>query len=483
MAEKSVKKNYIFNLLYQIFTWLTPLITTPYLTRILHPEGIGLYSYSSSLVSYFTLFAVLGTTVFGSKLIGSAANDPEERSRSFYELTLLRLITTAIALTVYLILFCVILKENALLFLILSLSILNIVVDITWFFQGMEDFGKIATRSLAVRVLFVLSIFLFVKTEADLNLYVLLSVGLTLVGNLFLWCSLPKYLVRVQDIKPFRNIKTILQLFVPTIAIQIYTVLDKSMIGWFSPTVAENGYYEEAHKIVTVALMAITSLSAVLIPRISRLFKEKDFEGVKTYTYKSYAFTLFLGVPMALGLIAVANFFIPLYLGDEFEKSILLLQIFACLIVFIGLSNVTGIQYFVPCDKQNLLTLTVTVGAGVNFLLNLLLIPKFYALGAAIATVIAEFTVTLVGLVYICKKDGFKGSILLKQTYKYLIAGGVMFAALWLIKGFLSVSILHLILLIAIGMGIYFLMLLLLRDALFFETAKKFLSKLKRKKE
>ncbi len=482
MTEKSIKKNYIFNLIYQLVTWLTPIITTPYLTSVLGPEGIGLYSYSNSLISYFTLFALLGTALFGTKLIGASANDPVERSRDFYELFLFRLITSSIALAVYLIVFCAILQENTLLFLILAINIVNVVVDITWFFQGMEDFSKIATRSIVVRLLSVVGIFLFVKNVGDLHIYVLLSVGLILLGNVFLWFSLPKYLVKVKGIKPFRNVKTILQLFLPTVAIQIYTILDKSMIGWFSPTTAENGYYEEAEKIVRMVLMAITSLSTVMVPRTARMFKEGDFEGVRAYTYKSYAFTLLLAVPMTLGLTAVASHLVPLYLGEAFAKAIPLLQLFSWLLVFVGVSNVTGIQYFVPCGKQNVLTLTVTVGAVINFLLNLILIPKFYALGACIASAVAEFAVMATGLIYLCKKDGFKMRTLFGQSYKYAIAGGVMFALLWIVKRFLKVTVLNLVLLVGLGACCYFALLLLLREKLFFQVVGKVWSKLKRKK-
>jgi O-antigen/teichoic acid export membrane protein len=469
MAEKSIKKNYIYNLIYQIVLLVAPFITTPYISRILQPEGVGLYSYASSIVSYFTLVAVLGTGTFGQRAISYVQKDVEARSRAFWEVFLLRLITSVITLAAYGAFITFFAGENKLIYIILALNIINIVFDISWLFQGVEEFGKIAVRNVIIKILNIVAIYLFVKEIDDLYKYVLIMVGFTVLGSLSLWVSLPKYLCKVKGIKPFREFKTIIEMFIPTIAIQVYTILDKSMIGWFSDGYAENGYYEQAEKIAKMTLTVVTSLGTVMIPRISRVFKEGDMEQVKYYLYKSYRFVWMLAIPIMFGLISISNIFIPIFLGDGYEKCILLLDIFSLLVVFIGLSNVTGMQYLVPVGKQNILTITVTVGAVINFLLNIILIKFYSSLGACIASVIAEFCVTFVGFAYIKKKKCFELAPIFKSSIKYWIAGIIMFVSLFVIRMFLPVAIWSLIVLIFGGIIIYFAILLILHDKLLFE--------------
>lgn len=476
MAKKSLKKNYIFNLTYQILLLLAPFITTPYLSRVLGVEGIGLYSYSNSIVTYFVLVATLGTTTFAQRKISYVSDNKEERSRAFWEMFIFRLVTSAVTLAVYLVVFTVIFKENWVMYLILSLNILNLVFDVSWFLQGLEEFGKTTIISILFKILNVVLIFVFVKTADDLNLYILITVSLLILSNLTIWLFLPKYICKVKNLKPFKDTKGILQLFIPTVAIQIYTVLDKSMIGWFSEGNAENGYYEQSEKIVRMALTVVVSLGTVMIPRISRKYAEGDYEAINSYLYKSYRFVWMMGLPIMFGLIAVSSVFIPVFLGDGYENCILLLQIFSVLVVFIGISNVTGMQYFVPTGKQNLLTLTVVIGAVANLCLNLVLIPFFKALGACISSIIAEFLVALSGLIIVKKKKYFPLKPIFKPLWKYLVSGLVMFGVLLLIKYFLPLATWALIVLIASGVLVYFVMLLILRDSFLLDAIKKVLS-------
>jgi O-antigen/teichoic acid export membrane protein len=460
-------------LVYQIVLLVAPFITTPYISRVLQPEGVGLYSYASAIVSYFTLVAVLGTATYGQRAISYVQKNVEERSRAFWEVFLLRLITSAVTLAAYGVFVLFFVADNRLIYIVLALNIVNVIFDISWFFQGVEEFGKIAVRNVAIKILNIVAIYLFVKGTDDLLIYVLIMVGFTLLGNASLWVSVPKFLCKVRRINPFREIKTVIEMFIPTIAVQIYTILDKSMIGWFSNGYAENGYYEQAEKIVKMTLTVVTSLGTVMIPRISRVFKEGNMEQVQFYLYKSYRFVWMLAIPTMFGLVAISDIFIPIFLGEGYEKCIILLDIFSLLLVFIGLSNVTGIQYFVPVGKQNILTLTVTVGAVINFLLNLVLIQFFSALGACIASVIAEFCVTLVGFLYVKKKKCFALTPIFRSSVKYWIAGVLMFVCLFFVKMFLQTTIWSLLLLIAIGVCLYFALLLLFRDKLIFEILGK----------
>lgn len=288
-----------------------------------------------------------------------------------------------------------------------------------------------------------------------------------------MWLYLPKYLCKVKGIRPFRDTKSIIQFFIPTVATQIYTVLDKSMIGWFTDGTTENGYYEQAEKISKIALAVVTSLGTVMIPRISKVFKDGNIEKVRYYLYKSYRFVWMLSIPIMFGLVAISDIFVPVFLGDGYEKCEILIPIFSLLTIIIGLSNVNGMQLFVPTGRQNILTLTVVVGAIVNIIFNLILIPLFASIGACIASVIAEFCVTLVGFIYIKVKDKMPISPIFKSSIKYWIAGTVMFGALIGLKFVLDSNIIGLVISIISGILIYFILLFIMKDSFLYEICRK----------
>ncbi len=475
MKEKSIKKNFAFNLVYQLLILIIPIIVTPYISRVLGVSGIGEYSYASSIVAYFVLFATLGTATYGQRTIGYNQQDPEGRSRAFWEIFILRVGMSFITLGAYAVYaFIFAPQAGRVVCIIFALNIVNVIFDVTWFMQGMEEFGKTTLISIIFRLLNLASVFLFVKTESDLWKYTLISVGYSVLGNMIIWVFIPRYVCKVKGVRPFKDIKSILQLFLPTIAIQVYTVVDKSMIGWLTEGYTENGYYEQAEKIVKMALTVVTALGTVTIPRISRTFKEGNIEEVKRYVYRSYRYVWLTAIPMTCGLIVVASIFVPIFFGAGYEKCALLIPILGALTILIGLSNVSGMQYFVPTGKQNVLTFTVVVGAVVNIALNAALIPFYASMGAAIATLVAEFSVTLTGLIYIKRKKLFELKPIFTCCWKYVISGGVMTGFLFLIKYFLPVRAWALVVLILAGIVIYVLMVVALRDKFALEMLSKF---------
>ena len=480
MANKSIKLNFIYNLTYQILMLISPFIVAPYVSRVLGVDGIGLYSYSNSILSYFLLFAVLGSTTYAQRVIGYSQTDVEERSRKFWEIFFFRVTTVSITAVPYAILILFAIPHNQrIIYLILAINLVNVVLDISWFMQGMEEFAKTVFINIFFKILSIVSIFVFVKTPDDLWIYVLSMAMFTICGSGALWVFLPKYLCKVKGIKPFKEIKIVLQMFLPTIAIQVYTVLDKSMIGWFASSYTENGYYEQAEKVVKMALTAVTALGIVMIPRISRKFKEGDMEQVHSYLYKSYRFVWMMSIPVMFGLIVISSTFVPVFFGEGYEQCVLLIQILSPLVIFIGLSNVTGMQYFVPIGKQNILTLTVVVGAVVNLILNLIFIPFYYAFGACIASAVAEFSVTLAGFIYCLKKKCFSLRPVFLCAWKYWIAGVIMFVSLFFIKMCLPIEIWSLVVIILCGCFIYFLALIFLRDSLIIDTISRGLTLIK----
>ncbi len=470
---KSVKKNYIYNLIYQVLTLLLPLVTTPYLSRVLQADGIGTVSYAESIVSYFVLFATMGIATYGQREVSYVQNDTQARSRVFWETQLLKLITTSFVLCGYII-FALFIVEDAIkwLYFIFAIQILSVAVDAVWFFQGMEEFGKIVTRNIIVRIIFIAFVFIFVKTKEDLVYYVLGNALINIVSAMSIWGYLPKYVKRIsfKSLHPFRNFKVVFALFIPTIAIQIYTVLDKTMIGIITNNAYENGYYEQAIKIAKMALTVIGALGTVMIPRIGYYHEKGEVETVREWIYRSYRFVWLLAIPMCIGLFFVASNFVPWFFGDGYDGVVPLLQILSLLLLSIGVNGVTGTQYLIPTKRENTFTLTVIIGAVVNFLLNLFLIYFFQSIGAAIASVVAETVIAIVQLVIVRKELSI--CTILKSSVKYLIAGVIMGVVLFFESIWFPPSILYTLLMVASGAVVYLLSLLLLRDTFVISNLK-----------
>lgn len=470
--KRSVKLNYLLNMSYQCLTVLIPLITTPYLSRVLGAEGIGANSYAMSMTSYFTMFAIMGSGTYAQRKIAGYQDNEEMRSRVFWDVFVFRIITTLVATLTY---FCylIILKPNNLVIAwIYIIYIICVAFDVTWFFQGIEDFLTVVTRNLLIRIINIVVIFVFVKDASDLTIYCFSFVGLSLLVNLWTITRLPKFVskVPITEIKPFKNFKDIFALFVPTIAIQVYTLLDKTMIGWFSTGSAENGFYNQTENMVKMCLMVITSLCTVMLPRMSKLYAEGNKIQFNYYLKKSYSFALFLSIPMCLGLIGIATTFVPVFFGPGYDRSITLMYILAPIIIAISLSSITGNQLLLPCFLQKEYNLSVVIGAFVNLITNLILIPRLFSVGAAIGTLIAETSVTIVQLIICKKRKILNFKILFSGASKYCIAGITMLTVILTLKRILPVNVLGLLALIGIGGFVYLVVLILVKDCLVLEV-------------
>ena len=475
MGTRSIKINYLFNLGYQVFAVIAPLITAPYLARILGADGIGVYSYTESVVSYFLMFAALGTATYGQREIAYKQDNREERSRVFWETKIISIVAGVLVLMVYYPF--AIMQDNSALYFVFSFNIIAAMFDLTWFFQGMEEFGKIFLRNISAKIINIAFIFLFVKSKSDVVLYALSTVGISAMVNACMWVGISRYIDKPdwRSLRPFKHLPTILSLFIPTIAIQVYTVLDKTMIGVITHSDLENGYYEQAIKLSKFVLTFVSALGTVMVPRIGYYYEKKDTEKIRQYMYRGYRFVWFLGVPLCFGLSGVASSMVPWFYGEGYEKVVPLLQILSWLILIIGISNVTGIQYMVPTKRQNLFTLTVVIGAVVNFALNSVLIRQYASIGAAIASVIAEIIIAVVQIVLVRRElSPWK---ILQPAWRYVISGCVMLAAVVLLNRCMEPSILETLILAFSGAAVYFVMLLVLRDPFFIESVKSVFSK------
>jgi len=289
---KSIKRNYIYNVLYEVLTVLTPLITAPYLARVIGAELIGTFSFSKSIVSYFELFAIMGIAVYGRREIAFYQNDIKERSKAFWNTKLTSLCISSSVLLVY-ILFAAYRKSP--LYWILTLLIISDMVDVSWFFKGMEEFGRIVLRNVVVKAVSLVCIFTFVRSKSDFLLYAFIYVGVELLSQLMLIPQLRRFLCKVpiREIRLFKNFKSIILLFIPAVAVHIYYMIDKSMIGWITRDSFQNGYYDQALSIVRTILPLVTSMGAVVLPRISLYHKQKDDANVRKYVYKNARFLWF----------------------------------------------------------------------------------------------------------------------------------------------------------------------------------------------
>ena len=463
IINKSIKKNYIYNLFFQIFNLLLPLITIAYLSRVLGSSGIGTFSYTQSIITYFIIFGSVGISLYGQREIAYNQNNIDKRSKTFWELFFLKCITMSISLILFFITLTFF-KKYTLFFKILSLELIANIFDISWFYQGIEEFKKNITRNCLVKILNVLLIFIFIKDSSDIIKYFIIYVITLLTSNLSLWINIKNYIkkIKLKDLNIFYHFKFTLLLFIPQIAIQIYTVLDKSMIGFIVKDMSIVGYYEQAEKIIKVILTIITSISTIMLPRIANCYSLKNQDKIKEYMYKTFNFILFLSFPMIFGLLALASTFIPIFLGPGYESVIPIIQLMSLIILFIGFSNIIGYQYLLPTKKQKEYTISVIIGSIINFILNIILIKNFKAIGATIATLIAEFFV--MGIQFYFIRHEFSLKKIFNLGKNYIFASIIMFIYCFILKDFINNTKILLFAQLFIGIFIYMVLLILLKD-------------------
>ena len=369
--------------------------------------------------------------------------------------------------------------DYAVYYRILLLEMLADCIDISWFYQGMENFRKTALRNIVVKIISVISIFVFIKNGNDVSKYILIYVLTTLLGNASLWIGIKKHIVKMKfkELQIWKQLKPTIALFIPQIAIQIYTVLDKTMIGAITNNMSEVGYYEQTQKVIKIILTIITSLGTVMMPRIAKCFADGEYDKIKEYMKNTFGFVYLLAFPMIFGIIAVSDSFVPIFFGDGYDKVKILIKAMSPTILFIGLSYITGTQYLLSTKKQKQYTISVICGATINAILNFILIKRLDSLGAVIATVIAEFTVMAVQLYYIRKEFDFKEII--KSSRSYILSSLIMFAICMALGRIIKDDKILIISQIIAGIITYISCLLILKDKLFYEL----LNRIKRYKK
>lgn len=387
-----VKKNYIYNVVYQLLILIIPIITIPYVSKIVGVNGIGIYSYTYSIAYYFMLFALLGINNYGNRTIAQTRDNKDVMSQKFWEIYIIQILSSIIMVTLYYI-YIIVFKNDYKDFAILqSFYVISVIFDVTWFFNGIEKFKIIVLRNTIVKLIGTVLIFLFVKSSSDLNIYISILSLTTLFSQIIVIPSILKYVNKPDiHIEKFKlHLKPIVILFIPVIAVSLYKIMDKIMLGNMT-NMAEVGYYENAEKIINIPIIIITCLGTVMMPNASNLIANSKEQAVKKLISDSVNYQMFLSLPMMVGLMLISNRFISLYLGPAFAKSAALIIILSITIPLLSWQTVYKMQYIIPKERDKDYIIATLIGAVTNFCLNLALIPRYKSIGASIATVFAEF--------------------------------------------------------------------------------------------
>ncbi|KRM96890.1 MOP superfamily flippase transporter [Liquorilactobacillus aquaticus DSM 21051] len=457
-------KNYFYNAGYQLLAMILPLVTAPYVTRVLGATNIGINATTNANIQYFVLFGSIGIALYGNREIAAIRDDRHEMSKTFWEIQLLKTITISITYLLFLGVL-MLLHRYQFYMLIQSLYIIAAGVDISWLYMGIEDFRKTVLRNTFVKILSIILIFIFVKERNDLWAYILILAGSVLLGNATLWPYLRKTLTKVKfsELNIWRHFRPSITFFVPQVAVQVYLILNKSMLGLLGP-VSSSGFYDRADTIVKLILSLATATGTVMLPHVTNAFSRGDNKRVNHYLVESFDFVSFIAIPMACGLAGISIKLGPFFYGTEFIPVGRAMLLESVIIIFIAWSNVIGQQFLLPTNRIKSYSSSVILGAVVNIICNVPFIYFGGLYGAMAATILSELSVTSYQIWKI------KNLISLKQLFvnvpKYLLAGLVMFAVVFKLNNSVHFYVISLIWQILLGVFIYGGMLLLLRPTI-----------------
>ena len=423
----NVRKNFIYNILFQIISVVIPIILAPFLSRTLGPDGMGTYSFTYSIAYYFMLFTMLGVNNYGSRTIAKVKKNEDKLSKTFFEIHSIQIFLGSVMFLLFLglLMFCDQQYRNIL--AVQSIFIISAAFDINWFFYGMEDFKTITIRSLVLKIISCVSIFLLVRNANDIWIYTFIMAITALASQVVLWPFLAKYVKRTRicfsDIS--KHIKPLVILFVPVVAISLYKIMDKVMIGFMSD-INEVGLYEYAEKINSIPLTIITALGTVMLPRVTSV--SEDTKKVKNYINESIKFVLFITIPIIFFFNISMSTIIPIYLGPGYDKTIVISILLSITLPIISFANVIRMQYLIPMGKDKIYVWSVVLGALLNLIVNLMLIPVVGSYGACIGTIVAEIAVMLFQTICVWKEISLKDSLhvwletLAKSFIAYVVA-------------------------------------------------------------
>jgi O-antigen/teichoic acid export membrane protein len=481
--QKSISKNYLYNTILKVLNIVFPMITFPYIARVLTASGVGKMNFSLSVISYFILVSRIGIPMYGIRECAKYRDDKKKLTKTVQEILIINFVSLILSLILF---YIILFNSNTLanykdVLLILSINIISTSIGMEWFYQAIEEYKYITIRNIFVKIFSLILIFLLIKDQNDYNIYafiLVISVSLSYLYNFFYSRTYINILKKYSNYNFKRHIKPILLLFAMSISISIYTNLDKVMLGILTNDEAV-GYYTSANKMIKVIVSLVTSLGTVLLPRMSYYIENDLTKEINTLIDKSLNFILLLAIPASVGIFMLAKPIILIFTGSGYTEAITTIKILSPVILIIGLSNLIGVQILLSHGKEKFTLISTSIGAITNFLLNLLLIPLLKHNGAAIATIVAEISVAITQIYF--AYSYLKGNISFKNIIQYIIGAILIIITCLTVNYYFDNIILLTVLSILFSSAIYFSFLFGIKNQFIFEIKEQILLKLKKK--
>lgn len=480
--QKSLKVNFLYNAAFKLLNILFPLITFPYVARIISVDGIGKVNYTLAIIEYFILISQFGIPTYAIRECAKYRDDKVKLSKTVQEILLINVIMIVLSYAMFFGMLDIKAFHNyKTLLLIMSINIITTNLGVEWFYQAIEEYKIITVRNLLVKIVSIILIFTLIKNESDYILYGLIIVISTALGYLLNFYQLRKYihpLKRFSNYNIKKHIKPILVLFAMAFTISIYLNLDKVMLGLMSGDKAV-GIYTASNKMVKMVLALVTALSTVMLPRMSYYIDKGLKDEINNLIKKSLDFIFMISIPSTIGIVMLSKQLILFFAGNDFTEAIFTLKILSPIIIAIALSNLTGIQILMAHGKERLVLVSTIFGAVINLLLNLILIPMFQQNGAAIATLIAEIAVTLIQFKF--SFSYIKSNIKIYNIINYFIGGFLIFITCTVLNMFIKDILLSTIIDVFLSILVYITYLYITKNEIINEILEKFVRKIRQK--
>lgn len=472
MKNKSIIKNSIFNILYVGMNLLFPLITSIYIGRILLPVGVGKVSYAQNVASYFVSFAALGLPSYGLREISKVRNAREKLNKTFSELIIINSISTILVAIAYIFIVLIIpsYRKEILLYLACGIPVVLNVFDVDWFYQGLEDYEYITVRSIAIKIISIILMFIFIKDRSDYVLYAFI-VSLATVGNYIF------NIVHARNIVKFnfhavclkKHVRPLINFAFIIILSSIYSKIDILMLGYFADN-KSIGYYSYGQKIVNIILMACNAATTVLMPRLS-LYYANNRDQFYNLIKKGIKVITFISFPVCVGMFFLSKPVILVLFGEAFENSINVVKWFTPIILIKTYGDLLCYQILISTGNEKQSIYASVIGSIINVVLNFLLIPRYHEVGAVFASVLAEFSLNLYEFIFTKKNIGYK--LPLREIFQAFVTSILMGGVLLLLQLFIQSNILNIILGVFAGIFVYFCINMFLKNSVSLFIVKK----------
>lgn len=462
-----VLKNYIYNASYQLLVMIVPLITTPYVNRVLGPHGVGINTYTNTIVQYFILFGGIGIALYGNREIAYVRDNSLKLVETFCEIQFIHTVGIILSSFIYF-LYLFLFAHYKLYMLLQFINLIAAAFDISWFFQGVENFRITVLRNTIIKLSCVILIFICIHNRNQVGIYIIIYAISTFLGNITLWPSLRKYFqgvdkkVSISSLRPWKHLMPAISLFIPEVAVQIYQAMNKTVLGLIV-SVNAAAFYFDSDTLIKMLLALVTSLSTVMLPHISNQFIKGKVSEIKNITYLSFKVVTCVSIALMFGISSISLKFSTLFFGHAFSAVGPAMIFESPVIYFASVSTILGGQYLIPTSQIRTYSVSLVLGAIASIISNFLFIPYLQLYGAILSTVIAEMIVLIYQLYVIIISRQLKLRKLFEGTWKYVVSGSVMFASVFLVDRLTRYSFISIFFEVILGVIIYLLCIILFR--------------------